>query len=276
LSLFNEKRLAKYPLMPFAVFKSSSNNATFLVAIGHTIGIEYYLPLYFQSVEQSSPLRSGLLILPLMVTESIVDILVGIAIHRTGRYREIIWVGVAFMTLGTGLYIQLQTHTAIATIISFQIIGGIGVACLFQAPMMAVQNTVSQADTAGATATLGFFRNLAASFSIVLGGVAFQNSMASRHSTLAAAGIGESVLNILTSSQAAANLQVVKTIGNGAQRLAIKDAFAWSIRNMFVMYTGVTAVALVASVAVKQYHMSKEHMETKTEVKHLTERKKEK
>ena len=32
--------------------------------------------------------------------------------------------------------------------------------------MMAVQNTVSQADTAGATATLGFFRNLAASLSV--------------------------------------------------------------------------------------------------------------
>ncbi|KAI4754094.1 putative MFS transporter [Aureobasidium sp. EXF-3400] len=277
--LFNEKRIARYPLMPLAVFESSSNNATFLVAIGHTmvsIGIEYYLPLYFQSVKQSSPLRSGLLILPLMVTESIVDVLVGIAIHRTGRYRDIIWVGVAFMTLGTGLYIQLQTHTPIATIIGFQIIGGIGVACLFQAPMMAVQNTVSQADTAGATATLGFFRNLAASFSIVLGGLAFQNSMASQHSTLAAAGIEASVLDVLTSSQAAANLHIVETIEDAAQRLAVKDAFAWSIRNIFVMYTGIAAVALVASVGVKQYHMSKEHTETKTGVRHMTERKTEK
>ena len=260
--LFNEKRLAKYPLMPLAVFKNSSNNAAFLIAIGHTmvsIGIEYYLPLYFQSVKQSSPLRSGVLILPLMVTEAVMDILVGILIHRTGRYREIIWAGVAFMTLGTGLYIQLITHTSIATIIGFEIVSGIVVASLFQTPMMASQNTVSQADIAGATATLGFFRNLAASFSVVLGGVAFQNSMASRQAILAAAGVSESVLDVLTSGQAAANLQIVQTLDDGAQRLAVQDAFAWSMRNMFIMYTGVAAVALVASAFIKQYHMSSEH-----------------
>jgi MFS family permease len=277
--LFNEKRLAKYPLMPLAVFKTGSNNATFLIAIGHTmvsIGIEYYLPLYFQSVKQSSPLRSGLLILPLMVTEAIVDILVGVLIHRTGRYREITWIGVAFMTLGTGLYIQLRTHTPIATIIGFEIIGGIGVASLFQTPMMAIQSTVSQADTAGATATLGFLRNLAASFSVVLGGVVFQNSMASRHKALATAGIDESVLDVLTSDQAAANLHVVQTLEDGAQRLAVQDAFAWSMRNLFVMYTGVAAVALLASAFIKQHHMSEEHTETKTGVKQMTERKTEK
>ena len=54
-----------------------------------SICIEYYLPLYFQSVKQSSPLSSNVLILLLMVTEAIVDILVGILIHRTGRYKEI-------------------------------------------------------------------------------------------------------------------------------------------------------------------------------------------
>ena len=70
------------------------------------------------------------------------------------------------MTSGTGLYIQPQTPTPIATIIGFEIVCGIGVASLFQTPMMAVQNTVSQADTAGATATLGFFRDLAASLSV--------------------------------------------------------------------------------------------------------------
>lgn len=274
--LFNEKRLAKYPLMPLTMFKNSSNNAAFLVAIGHTmvsVGIEYYLPLYFQSVKQASPLRSGVLILPLMVTEAVVDILVGILIHQTGRYREITWAGVVFMTLGAGLYIYLWTNTPIAIILGFEVIGGIGVASLFQTPTLAVQNTVSQADTASATATLGFFRNLAASFSVVLGGVAFQNSMAARHSTLEAAGVSEAVLKVLSGGQAAANVHVVQSIDNVVQRLAVKDAFAWSLRNMFIMYTCAAAVAMVASAFIKQRHMSTEHTETKTGVGQLTERK---
>jgi len=105
LFLFSEKCLAKYPLMPLSMFKNWSNCAAFLVAFAHSmvsIGVEYYLPLYFQSVKQALPLRSGVLILPMMATEAAVDIVVGVLIHRMGRYREVPWVGAVLMTLGTG------------------------------------------------------------------------------------------------------------------------------------------------------------------------------
>lgn len=273
--LFSEKRLAKYPLMPLSMFKDWSNNAAFLVAFAHSmvsIGAEYYLPLYFQSVKQASPLRSGILILPMMVTEAAVDITVGILIHQTGRYREITWAGVTLMTLGTGLYINFRTDTSVARIVGFEIVGGIGTALLFQAPMIAIQNTVSQADTATATATLGFIRNLATSLSIVLGGVVFQNSMAARQSSLAAASLSESVLEALSGDQAAANVEIIKSIQNATQRQVVQGAFAWSLRNMFIMYTCVAAVAMVASAFIKQRHLSTEHTETKTGIQQLTER----
>ena len=273
--LFSEKRLAKYPLMPLSVFKDWSNNATFLLAFAHSmvsIGVEYYLPLYFQSVKQASPLHSGVLIVPMMITEAATDIVVGILIHQTGRYREIIWAGVTLMTLGTGLYISLRTDPSVARIIGFEIIGGIGTALLFQTPMIVIQNTVSQADTASATATLGFSRNMATALSIVLGGVVFQNSMAARQSSLAAAGLSESALEALSGDQAAANVGIVKSVQDAAQRQAVKDAFAWSLRNMFIMYTCVAGVAMAASAFIKQRHLRTEHTETKTGIHQLTER----
>lgn len=273
--LFSEKRLAKYPLIPLSMFKNWSNNATFLVAFAHSmvsIAAEYYLPLYFQSVKQASPLRSGILILPMMVTEAAVDIMVGVLIYQTGRYREIIWAGVPLMTLGTGLYISFRTDTSVAKIIGFEIIGGIGTALLFQAPTIAIQNTVSQADTSTATATLGLTRNLAASLSIVLGGVVFQNSMAARQSSLAVAGLSDSVLEALSGDQAAANVEIIKSFQDAAQRQVVQDAFAWSLRNMFMMYTCVAAVGMLASAFIEQRHLSTEHTETKTGVQQLTER----
>lgn len=273
--LFSEKRLAKYPLMPLSMFKNWSNNAIFLVAFAHSIvsiGAEYYLPLYFQSVKQASPLRSGLLIVPMMVTEAAVDILSGVLIHRTGRYREIIWVGVTLMTLGNGLYINFKTTTSIGTIIGFEIIAGIGTALLFGTPGIAIQSTVSQADTASAIATMGFLRNVAHSLSIVVGGVVFQNSMAARQSSLAATGLSETVLEALSGDQAAANVEIVKTIRDAVQRQAVKEAFSWSLRNMFIMYTSVAAVALLASAFIKQRHLSTEHTETKTGLQNMTER----
>lgn len=273
--LFSEKRLAKYPLMPLGVFKSLSNNATILVALGHSmvnIGVEYYLPLYFQSVKQASPLRSGLLLLPLVVSAAATDIVSGILIHRTGRYREIIWAGVILMTLATGLYIDFWANTPLARIIGIELIGGTGSALLFQTPMLAIHNTVSQADVASATASLGFLRSLATSVSIVLGGVIFQNSMSARHSTLVAAGLGESVLDALSGDHAAANVGIVKTITDATQRRVVEDAFAWSVRNIFIMYTCAAAITVVSSVFIKQRHMSTEHTETKTGIAQLSKR----
>ena len=88
--LFNEQRLAEYPLMPLAVFKSRSNNAVFLIVFSHAmvlIGIEYYMPLCLQSVQQASPLRSGVLLLPLIIVLAVVEITSGFLIYRTGCYR---------------------------------------------------------------------------------------------------------------------------------------------------------------------------------------------
>ena len=274
--IFSERCLAKYPLIPLSVFKVRSNNAAFLLGFAQSMvatGTEYYLPLYFQSVKQASPVHSGILILPMMITEASVDILVGILIKQTGRYREIIWVGATLMTLGTGLYINFRTETSVARIIGFEIIAGIGTALLFQSPMISIQNNVSQADTATATATSGFVRNLASSMAIVFGGVVFQNSMSARHSSLAAAGLSQSLLKDLSGDQAAANVDIIKSIHDVAQRRVVQDAFAWSIRNMFIMYTCVAAVAMVASAFIKQRNMSTEHTETKTGISNLTERK---
>ncbi|ORY57578.1 major facilitator superfamily domain-containing protein [Pseudomassariella vexata] len=274
--LYSEKRLARYPLMPLSIFKEWSNNAIVVVAFTHSMtsfGAEYYLPLYFQSVKQALPLKSGLLILPMIITCAIGDITGGILIHQTGRYRELIWAGTAFLTLGSGLYIMFGTDTTLATIIGFQIIFGIGMSLLLQTPTIAIQNTVSQTSTATATSTLSFIRNLATSLSTVLGGVVFQNSMASRASSLAASGLSKSALEALSGYQAAANVEITKSIDDTTQRQAVEDAFSWSIRNMFIMYTCIAAVGVVASSFIKQRHMSKEHTETKTGIQNMTDRK---
>ena len=273
--IYSEKRLAKYPLMPLNMFGDWSTNAIFLVNFSKSmvaIGTEYYLPLYFQSVKQVSPLRSGVLILPMMATEAATDILSGILIHRTGRYIELIWTGTTLMTLGMGLYISFGTETTVATIVGVQVVGGIGVALLFQAPMIAIQNTVSQAECAAATSTSGFIRNVATSLSLVLGGVVFQNSMAAQQPALAAAGLSEPVLQALSGYQAAAHVEIVQELPDTAQRHVVQEAFAFSLRNMFIMYTCVAGVAVLASAFIKHRNLSTEHTETKTGIENMTER----
>ncbi|PWY89946.1 MFS general substrate transporter [Aspergillus heteromorphus CBS 117.55] len=274
--LFAEKRLARYPLMDLGVFKGWSNNAVILIAAAHSMatrGSEYYLPFYFQSVKQASPTKSGVLIIPMMAAASLSDVAVGILIHQTGRYREIIWAGTTLLTLGTGLYIMLGVDTSLGQIIGFEIVGGIGLSLLLSTPMLAIQNNVNQADVAVATSTLGFARSIATSLSIVLGGIVFQDSMSSQRSSLVAVGLNESYLAAFSGDEAAANVEMVASIEDPVQHRAVQSAYAWSIRNMFIMYTAVAAVGLLASPFVKQRHMSSEHTETKTGIANMTDRK---
>lgn len=213
-----------------------------------------------------------------MLTESFLSALAGVIIHRTGRYLELIRLGTAFTVVGTGLYISLSTTSSLAEIIGFQIVTGIGSGLLFSPPLIAMQSNVSQADTAAATATFGFVRNLATASSIVLGGVVFQNSMTLRKPSLRAAGLSPSLTERLAGADAAANVLVISTIPDlhPAQRTAIRDAFAWSLRIMWILYTGVAGLGLVASAFVSRRRLSKEHVETRTGIREKERQKQQK
>ena len=286
--IFSEKRLARYPLMPLDLFKNWSNIASLLLCFLHAtvslpispshanliaaqcyIASEYYLPLYFQSVLEASPLKSGVLILPINVTTAIAGILAGIFINRTGRYLEPIRIGVLIMVIGNGLYILFSASSSIARIVGFQIITGIGQGLIFEAPLIAVQALVSQDDTATATSTFGFTRNLSAALSVVVCGVIFQNSMDLKAASLSLPPVNlpKNVTDALAGGHAAANVMIIGRIGDMRQRIAVKEAFAWSLRNMWIFTTCVAAIAVVASCFVRKSVLSKEHVETKTGLK---------
>ncbi|KAK3717206.1 hypothetical protein LTR37_005915 [Vermiconidia calcicola] len=273
--LFSEKRLAKYPLMPLGMFKHRSNNAAFAVCFTHGmtfIVAEYYLPLYFQSVKQASPLRSGVLILPITLSEAAMGILTAFLIYRTGRYREVIWLGMFLLTLGTGLYIHFDRTSSVAEIVGFELIGGIGAGFLFEPPLIAIQATVSQADTATATASFGFIRNIAMAMSIVIGGVIFQNGMNNRIPYLEAAGLNSTFTKAFSHGEAAASVELIKEIADVGQRIAVEAAFAWSLRNMWIAYTVIMVVGLVASAFIKHNVLSTVHTETQTGIEKMTKR----
>lgn len=210
--------------------------------------------------------------MPITVTEAITGVVVGVIIHRTGRYLELIYVGVVIMTLGNGLYILLSPSSGLIEIIFVQIVAGIGAGLLFQAPLIALQALVSQEDTATATATSMFVNNLATSLSVVIGGVLFQNSMDIRVKSLALPPINlpSNITDLLSAGGAAANVMLVETIQDPLQRSAIREAYSWSMRNVWILYTGVSGLAILSSVFIKNHHLRKDHIETQTGLKNMS------
>jgi hypothetical protein len=304
--VYSEARVAKYPLIPMALFKLKTNVAAFALVFFHGfvsrfspsfqfrklikqvfIAAEYYMPLYFQSVLGASPLRSGLLLLPFIVTGAIFGVASGVWIHRTGRFRDIMWIGESnehtwqmrhaltpyiskgtfLLTLGFGVFISFDAYTTTAKAVGFLMIGGVGSGILFEAPLIAVQSQVEQQNVASATATLSFIRNMALAISTIVGGTIFQNSMTSRGPFLRAAGLPQELLHQLDGESALANVILPSTLSNPAWVLAAKQAFAYAMRNMWITYTVFAFLSLVASLFIDAAHLGTEHTETVTGLK---------
>lgn len=225
---------------------------------------EYYLPLYFQSALGASPLHSGILVLPITLSEAFMGIICGFLIHRTGHYLEITYIGCVCMAIGVGLYTTFSATTTIALMICIEVIAGLGAGCLFEPPMIALHAFVSQERTASATSTFCFIRGIGQALSLVLGGVVFQNGMDSQIPKLVTQGIPSSITDLFTGGQAVANVMVVSTISDPLQQMVVKEAFVWSLRNMWIMYTVLSGLACVAAIFIGKSKLGTEHTETKT------------
>lgn len=236
LFIANEWKMATYPVIPPRLFKTWSSSASYLVCFCHAyafMGVAYYFPLYCQGVLLSSPLDAGIYMLPFILSINVTAALTGLYIQLTGKYLPAVYAGLVLMTLGIGLLIGVGFDKSWAKLISFQMIGGIGVGMNFEGPLLAVQAVVASRDVAAATAAMSFVRAMATAVSVVIGGVVFQNVMNTHHAQLQAE-LGPSIAARLSGATATANVDILRTL-NPTQQLVARQAFYHSLQQMWIM-----------------------------------------
>ncbi len=264
--LFTQWRFAKYPLMPLRIFRNKSNAATFGVVFAHGvayISMAYFLPFYFQAALGYSPIMSGVWALIMAVVMAIMTIGAGFFMVMTGRYLELIWFGCAFMTLGFGLFINFPPERSYARMVLFQVVISLGVGPLFQAPLLALQANLKQEDIATGTATLGFLRMLAAGISVVVGQVIYQSDIQKKTATFIAAGIPTELATKLTHGSSVSTTFIIQSLTN-VQQLVVKTAITDSLSRIWIFYTVISFLGLLACIGIQKKVLSRDHVEAKT------------
>ncbi|KAF2099671.1 MFS general substrate transporter [Rhizodiscina lignyota] len=265
LFFLNEWKFAKYPIMPLYIFKYRSNCAALLVCFIHAyvfISGSYFMPLYFQASRSQSPLMSGVDLLGFVLALSLSSAATGIFIRKTGKYLPPIWFGMVVLTLGFGLFIDLDAHSSWVKVIWFEIVAGLGVGPNFQSPLIALQSLVQPRDIGSATATFQFTRNLGVAISIVIGGVVFQNQMLKKADFLAKE-LGPEVARQLGGNNAGANTAVVNRLPPAQKNIA-QETFASSLRPDWIMYCAFAGFGLLVSLLITKQKLTKSHEVTKT------------
>ncbi|KAJ5108193.1 hypothetical protein N7456_004868 [Penicillium angulare] len=86
----------------------------------------YYLPIWFQAIEQASASESGINNLPMVVSMIIFSAVGGVLVNILGYYTPFMFLGSILLTIGSALCTTFKVHTKIGKWVGYQILIGIG------------------------------------------------------------------------------------------------------------------------------------------------------
>jgi MFS family permease len=165
------------PTMPPNLFKYRNTAAAFTLTFLYSLTLYwlvYYLPLYFQAVQLSTPSRSGIQLMPTVIIWVPFAQLSGRLVARFGRYRPLHHIGFALATLGMGLLTLLRRDSCTGQWAGFQAIIAAGLG-LTSTTLPAVLAALDEKDVATATGTWAFLRSFGIIWGVTLPAAVFNN-----------------------------------------------------------------------------------------------------
>ncbi|KAK4175163.1 major facilitator superfamily domain-containing protein [Triangularia setosa] len=148
-----------------------------LLFAGSYFIIIYYLPIYFQSIGNTTPTESGVRNLPLILSVTVATIVGGGVVSATGYATPLAVGGAALATVAAGLLYTLDIGSSAGMWIGYQILGGIAWGSAFQIPIIVSQATAKVEDLSSVTAIVLFFQTVGGAFWVSAGQSAFVNEL---------------------------------------------------------------------------------------------------
>jgi hypothetical protein len=197
----------------------------------------YYIPSFFQLAYGLSAVKSGALLLPITLTQTLSSTFSGLIVHWTGRYRESIILGWAVWAIGLGCYSTLDPqHFELGKAIGYGLLMGFGVGQTLQPSLIAIQAGVARQDMAVVTCTRNFVRNLGSTLGLAISATLVNSALRS-----SLAGTGVSGTDFLDDPEAALGEVVDGNERNMIERLAV-EAYASGFRRMFYLNAALAAL----------------------------------
>jgi EmrB/QacA subfamily drug resistance transporter len=274
------ERRAPEPVLPFAVMRDAVFRVAFALSlvVGFALfGAVTFLPLFFQTVYESSPTGSGLRLIPLMGGLVLTSIVSGRLISRSGRYKIFPVLGTAVMTIGLALLSTLHVDTSSVQIDAYLLVLGLGLGLVMQVLVLAVQNAVDFSVLGAATSGVTLSRGIGGALGTAVFGTIFSTGLISAlHELLGAAahgalgaGHGAAVHGTAGSLGAGASHGSLGAAGaqlargarlSGAQvaglpaavRHAYQHAYVQALHPVFVVAAGVAGVGFLLSLRLRE------------------------
>ncbi|KAI4961013.1 hypothetical protein J4E86_000038 [Alternaria arbusti] len=233
------------PLIPMTIFTSKVVNGAALTMFvnGWNFLVQvYYIPSFYQLVYGYSAVKSGALLLPITLTQTLFSTLSGLIVHWTGRYRECLLVGWAIWAIGLGLISTLDSPS-LGKQIGYGLLAGLGLGNTLQPSLIAVQAGVERKHMAVVTSTRNFVRNLGGTLGLAISGTVINNAV---RSSLVPYGLSRPEIRLLLDSPDMFRESVGQERTN-LVRAALAAAYQQGFRIVFIVGAVLNALAFVAA-----------------------------
>ncbi|UZJ57634.1 hypothetical protein CBS101457_006954 [Exobasidium rhododendri] len=231
--------------IPFRLFKNRTLGFGAIVNFGIAgayFGELYFLPIYFQSIRGSSPIRSGVQTLPFIVAVIFAVTVSGGVVNKTGVYIPIIFLGTTMAALGAGMFYFLEPTSSQALWCGLQFFAGLGPGMSWMLPFIASSAALPPADIAIGSAIVIFFQTLGGTIFVSAAQAVFQNKFIIYLHDIPGANVEEIVSHGISSFREVATPALLPAITDAANKALQKD---------WIMLSVVAAFAFVGTFGME-------------------------
>ncbi|KAF8845336.1 MFS general substrate transporter [Paxillus ammoniavirescens] len=250
---FYEAHTKRDALFPPAAFRSLTVVFILVITFFHNLAFNagtFYLALYFQAVNGSTPLEAGIQMLPYSLGSSIASMpaawLIGYWQKKTRDTTGQKWVittGLFISTIGFGLLALLNEHSAHILQAIFPLIAGVGIGSLFHAPYQVFANALDPSELATGTSAFFLVRFTGATIGLAVAGLVFDgrlsHDMPSNYQ--------------IQGSSSSINWTSLGSIEPVSLRWEVLSAVSTAIKTIWIVCTPLLCVALLVSLFVKRF-----------------------
>lgn len=246
--LYAETKATK-PVIPLRFFAHPTRIGAYLAAFFHSVGymgLNYYLPIYFQAVRGQSASESGISMLPLVLMFGIASTGAGYLITATKRYRTLICGSFLVATMGCGMLVHLNKTTSTAVTVVLLLIAGIGVAPNFNSLLIPIHasfdETSDNSDIAMSASAYSFIRTIGLSMGISISGLVCFDELQK--------------LNTGSTSELSIP-QLIGSVGKmtGQERDRTVSVFETAMTHVFIEVAAVMGAGMVASFLIRKHQL---------------------
>ncbi|KAI0791722.1 Mfs1.2 [Abortiporus biennis] len=244
---YYEHYYAVEPIIPMTLLSNRTSVSGYIQTFINpliVLALVIFHPAYFQACFGSTPIRSGVLMVPCSVIVGIFIVFSSVSVAATKMYRPQLWFGWILLIIACATLSSLKFDSTTRQGYGYPIFIGAGGGIMYATTYFPVLAPLPVTENAHALALFAFFRSFAGVWAIAIGSAVLDNTFSNKLSSDVLAIFPGGANGVYFSIPLISSLpDPIKT--------EVRIAFAEGLSLMWKVLSGITAIGLLSCILMK-------------------------